>query len=159
MNPLDHRRIFSQDAHMPRLSSMRIVILAFSSCVMLAMPGCETITGPKQPVVYSNLPSRAVQAVYPAEFSKVYAASQRVVQDELGYTLSNEHEDTTTGRAGFEGASPDGSTVRVEMERSRDLERTSVTVFAVQGGSTTANSDIARDILERIENIVAPAKK
>lgn len=136
-----------------------IVPVALALTCLFALPGCEAITGPTAPVVYSDLPSREVQATYPADFAKVYSAAQRVVRDELGYTLSDDSIDKTTGRARFLGTLADGSTARVEMERSRDLATTRVTVFAVEAGSTTANADKARDILQRIENIVAPAKK
>jgi hypothetical protein len=144
---------------MSRFPTTRFATTLLLILASLALAGCESITGPKQPVVYTTLPTRGVQATYPADFGKVYSAAQRVVRDELGYTLSDENKDSTTGKAGFDGKLADGSHVQVAMERSRDLATTSVQVFAVPAGSDTANTDRARDILGRIENIVAPAKK
>jgi hypothetical protein len=131
---------------------------------MAFLSGCSGGTGilgggAKPTIKYSTLPTREIEASYPGNFKKICAAAERVIHEELGYEIARDDRDNTTGRARIEGSKSDGASVRVELERSRDLASTAVRTFAVPAGSSEASADAERDILERIENILWPPKK
>lgn len=120
--------------------------------------GCAT-TGDRADVKYSNLSTREVQAIYPADFEAVHAACLNVLRAQLGYTVSSEDHDSTLGRSRIEAALSDGGSVRIETERSRDLASTSVKAFAVDAGASEASAERARAILDKVESVLWSGKQ
>ena len=124
----------------------------------LALPGCSS--EPKAPEIeHVMLPTREMQATFPAEFKKVHEAALRCVRDQLGYTVNASHMDVTKGRGRIDGSLSDGGTVRVETERAHDPESTQVQVFAVNAGSKTGNTEVADNILDRLRSALWPESK
>lgn len=136
-----------------------LILLAMLPCLQGCSGSGGALGGGAKPAIkYSTLPTREIEANYPGSFKKICAAAERVIHEELGFEISRDDRDNTTGKARIEGSKSDGASVRVELERSRDLATTAVRVFAVPPGSSEASADAERDILERIENILWPPK-
>jgi hypothetical protein len=134
----------------------RIVPLIIALLVALAGCGCAS-TGDRPEITYSTLPTREVQGVYPMEFAHVHATCQEVLRNALGFNSVNSTKDDTTGRGRIDATDADGASVRIETERSRNLESTSVRALAVEPGATEANAERAKAILQQIENSLWPA--
>ena len=128
--------------------------------VALVLFGCETTPAAEKPEIkYSTLPTREVHTVFPLEFNAVHETCQHVLREELNYTSVSSTKDETTGKGRIDATASGGASVRIETERSRDLESTKVGVFAVEAGSSEPSDVRAREILEHIEQTLWPTQK
>ncbi len=142
------------------MTSMRTAMIAVLSTSMImmatALSGCASAERPD--IAYVSLPTREMQAIFPAEFGRVHAACLKVVRDELLFQPGAIERDDSAGRSRFTAANADGASLRFTLERSRDLASTTVKVFAVNAGATEASADSARDVLARIDSELWPTR-
>lgn len=133
-------------------------MMAALACAIMLCTGCTSGSKPPE-IEYATLPTREIQADFPAELNKVHEAALRCLRDELGYTISAARIDEKKGTSRIDGTRNDGSSVRVETERSRDMQSTQVRVFTVSAGSKSGDTGKAREILDHIRDAVWMNKK
>jgi hypothetical protein len=133
-------------------SAIALMIMLFA---VVCPGGCATVSE-RPEIAYTTLPTREVHVTFPAEFEQVHSTCQEVLRERLGYSSVSSTKDDKTGEGRIEAQHADGSSVRFQTVRSRDLASTSVTVLAADAGSNRASENRALEALKLVEKVLWP---
>jgi len=135
------------------MKSMKFVkfaaVIAALSLVGIALPACTGNT--KAGTKYTQLPNRALQAVFSGDLETVHNRAAAVLKDDFHYTITKDKKDALEGI--IEAKTAKDELVKVETYKQGD-KTTKVVVYA----GFLKSADQAEKILSAIEDSLPSSK-